>query len=92
MDKLPAVEDPKKIAPSRLIRINKPRYLREGVAYCKCLSEHFPGCDAATCKHMGKSGPVWILQKLGHDVSLKLTLDEICRLLSTSTKLFSSRI
>ena len=88
MEGLPT-ETPEKISASRLLRLQKPRNVQEAIRYCRSLLEHFPGCDAENCKHMGKAGPSWVLQKLGHDGLEKLRMYEIRRVLTTSTSLFS---
>lgn len=88
MEGLPA-ETSEEISASRLLRLSEPRNVQEAVRYCKVLLEHFPGCDANNCKHMGKKGPAWVLKRLGRDVLEKAKMHEIRRVLTTSTNLFS---
>lgn len=78
------------VSHSSLLRLPEPRNVEEAVRYCKSLLEHFPGCDASKCKHMGKKGPVWVLRRLGHDLE-KSKMPEIRHALTTSTSLFSPR-
>ena len=85
---LPATET-EEMSTYRLLRLQKPRNVQEAIRYCKSLLEHFPGCDAKRCKHMGKKGPSWVLQRLSHDGLEKLRMHEIRRVLTTSTNLFS---
>ena len=86
-----SVETPEKTSTTLLLKLRKPRNLEEAIRYCKLLLEHFQTvCDAKKCKHMGKAGPSWVLQRLGHSVADKSTMQDIRHLLTTSTDLFAS--
>jgi hypothetical protein len=83
------IEPPLRLIPSRLVRLAKPRYVEEGVQYCKCLRDHYKICkNWKGCKAMGKPGPSWVLQRLDLDVTNKSTMQDIHQMSTTSTALF----
>jgi len=76
--------------PSRFLRIKLPANIDQAVKYCKALVDHFKTCNGTSCKHMAKTGPLWVLKKLGHGVDSTTTWQDIHHILATSTNLFRS--